>query len=122
MSEDIKKKIAYTWRGLLLIAAGIGGALVGLGIMGELVDAGKYGHLIVTILGIAMILIGINALYSAYVLPRKKEKQKSKEPEVRRASKSNIPKEQLEILKELYDSDVITEAEFEEKKKQLLGL
>ena len=137
MSDDVKRKIAYTWRGLFLITAGILGVLIGLGITSELEDAGKYGHLMVTIISIVSFLLGLNTLYIAYVLPKKKKKQQLKETEMRIASnsynnnskknfhtenKTNIPKEQLEILKELYDSGVITEAEFEKKKKQLLGL
>lgn len=120
-----KKGLRYTVTGIFLLV------LYALSLIGVLRNYQQYdvlpkafSYIVILLYSITLIIHGKETAQLEYVHPQELTSQYSSQMQQVRiqSSDNDIPTESLKALKELHDTGVISEEEFNEKKKQLLGL
>lgn len=120
-----KKGLRYTVTGIFLLV------LYALSLIGVLRNYQQYdvlpkafSYIVILLYSITLIIHGKETAQLEYVHPQELTSQYSSQMQQVRiqSSDNDIPTESLKALKKLHDTGVISEEEFNEKKKQLLGL
>lgn len=120
-----KKGLRYTVTGIFLVV------FYALSLIGVLRNYQQYdvlpkvfSYIVILLYSVTLIIHGRETAQLEYVHPQELTSQYSSQMQQARiqSSDNDIPTESLKALKELHDTGVISEEEFNEKKKQLLRL